>query len=168
MTLSVSKPRAEQSWPFSGLVRDDDRWLSPVNPQIIRDVGPRFVFLKNVRGLIQCGLGEVLGSLADLGFDAEWGVFSAAEIGAPHHRPGVFLLAHSRSKTVWIEYRRRDGKSGKEAAQLTRDRWWSREPGIHRVDDGAPSRVDRLRYLGNNIVPEQAAAAFRELWERIA
>jgi DNA (cytosine-5)-methyltransferase 1 len=41
--------------------------------------------------------------------------------------------------------------------------WWNPEPGICRVDDGVPLRVDRLRGLGNAVVPAQAREAFERL-----
>ena len=41
-------------------------------------------------------LGHVLGPLVELGFDAEWGLFTAAEVGAPHRRERMFILAHAR------------------------------------------------------------------------
>ena len=66
--------------------------------RIIADVGPRFVFVENVPGLLTADDGyafaEVLGDLAALGFDAEWDVFRASDVGAPHRRERVFLLAH--------------------------------------------------------------------------
>lgn len=61
--------------------------------RVIRDVGPRIVFLENVDALVVRGLDVVLGTLAEMGFDAEWGVFSAAETGAPHLRERCFILA---------------------------------------------------------------------------
>ena len=65
-----------------------DRWLWPDIARIIRDVGPDLVFVENVPGLLSSGdgvaFGEVLGDLAELGLDAEWGVFSAAQTGTPH------------------------------------------------------------------------------------
>ena len=78
----------------------DERHLWPEVARIIREVGPSLVFLENVRGHLSLGFGQVLGDLADLGFDAEWGVFSSAEVGAPHRRERVFLLAHTRSQRL--------------------------------------------------------------------
>jgi DNA (cytosine-5)-methyltransferase 1 len=83
--------------PFStaGLQQgvNDERWIWPDIARIIADVQPRYVFLENVTGLIRAGLGHVLTDLADLGFDAEWGVLSAAAVGAPHRRQRVWILA---------------------------------------------------------------------------
>ena len=72
---------------------DDERWIWPNIAGIIADVRPRYVFLENVTGLIRAGLAHVLADLAALGFDAEWGVLSAAAVGAPHRRQRVWILA---------------------------------------------------------------------------
>ena len=72
---------------------DDPRHLWPEVYRIIREVRPRLVFLENVPGHLSMGFGDVLGDLAAAGFNAEWGVFSAAEIGAPHLRKRLFCLA---------------------------------------------------------------------------
>jgi len=61
----------------------------------IRVLRPDLVFVENVPELAAY-LGHVLGPLAELGFDAEWGLFSAAEVGAPHRRERMFILAHAR------------------------------------------------------------------------
>lgn len=61
--------------------------------RIVRAVEPRYVFVENVRALVRRGLGTVLGGLADLGFDAEWEVLSAAAVGACHRRERLWVLA---------------------------------------------------------------------------
>src|SRR3990167_6209787 len=75
----------------------DDRWLWPHIKRIIREVRPRLVFLENVPGLLNVNHGRafasILGDLAELGYDAEWDVFSAKGVGAPHLRKRVFILA---------------------------------------------------------------------------
>lgn len=74
---------------------EDERWIWPDIARVIGEVGPQYVFLENVPGLIRHGLGAVLGSLAEMGFAAEWGCFSAAETGASQKRERVFILANS-------------------------------------------------------------------------
>jgi len=54
---------------------------------------PRFVVVENVQALITRGLQTVLGSLAKIGYDAEWGVLPAARVGTVHRRDRVFLIA---------------------------------------------------------------------------
>jgi DNA (cytosine-5)-methyltransferase 1 len=63
--------------------------------RIIRDVRPRFVFVENSPMLVSRGLGQVLGDLAAMGYDAEWGVLGAADAGAPHKRDRIWILAYS-------------------------------------------------------------------------
>lgn len=62
--------------------------------RVVCRVRPRLVFVENVSTLAARGLGEVLGDLAGLGFDAEWTSVLAADVGAPHRRNRVFILAY--------------------------------------------------------------------------
>lgn len=185
----------------------DDRWLWPEVWRVISEVRPGYVFLENVPGLVRRGLAYVLGDLAEGGFDAAWGVFSAREVGAPHLRKRVFILAaHPDRKSLREEQGgskpRREGETKpghisegwaypnpdrdrclleqvgeildgqREARREDADRlrlWgshWDRpspEPSLRRMDDGLAHRMDRLRCLGNGVVPQQAARAFTEL-----
>jgi DNA (cytosine-5)-methyltransferase 1 len=63
--------------------------------RIIGEVRPRFAFVENSPMLTSRGLGRVLGDLAALGYDARWGVLGADDIGAPHRRKRIWILAHS-------------------------------------------------------------------------
>lgn len=65
--------------------------------RVVREVGPRYVFLENSPMLIHRGLDVVLGTLADMGYDAAWGVISAADCGANHLRKRVWILGYSDS-----------------------------------------------------------------------
>jgi DNA (cytosine-5)-methyltransferase 1 len=66
--------------------------------RIIREVRPGFVFVENVRALLNRGIDRVLADLADLGFDAQWTVLSAKACGATHKRERVFVLAHAEQQ----------------------------------------------------------------------
>lgn len=77
-----------------------DRDARPRTERIVREVGPRYVFVENVAALARRGLDVVLGDLADLGFAAEWDVFSAAEVGAPHLRRRMFILAVANARCL--------------------------------------------------------------------
>lgn len=247
----------------------DHRWIWPDIAGIIRDVGPGLVFLENVPGLVQHGMPDVLGTLADLGYDATWDLFRASDVGAPHKRERWFCLAHpgcrsndqgqpqreprssdaasvgEASEDVGNaaggrcdrdhgrdahERRRQDdsgrrsrmadarverlegivppgaearatvGGSGTELADAESgglgklrgtsrraglaqfphpwpprpdelDRWAGidaeTQPAVRRVADELPARVDRLRCLGNSVVPAQAELAFRTLYRRM-
>lgn len=66
--------------------------------RVIREARPSFVFLENVPAITGRGLDRVLGSLADLGFNAEWCVLSAADCGAPHLRKRWWCLARNTAR----------------------------------------------------------------------
>ena len=208
--------------------------------EIIRIAGvlqPRFLLLENVPALLTRGLPEVLGALAQSGYDAQWRVLSAAEMGAPHLRKRIFIFCtladtdkqnvvqHSRpsghykqgrrgmaTRTETVQQKNRetaserpagcreavadtdgkrkewaksqDGKRGRfgmvsEAAAYTDNTgcskqrrpltdgtqhaatecsgWLSAEPDVGRVAHGISSRMDRLRCLGNAVVPQCVA-----------
>jgi DNA (cytosine-5)-methyltransferase 1 len=62
---------------------------------VVRVVRPQYVFVENSAALTVRGLGRVLGSLAELGLDAAWGVYAAADVGAPHLRRRVWIVGHA-------------------------------------------------------------------------
>jgi len=156
-----------QPFSLAGIRRgsDDPRHLWPHVFRIIREVRPRFVCLENVPGHLSMGFGDVLGDLASEGFNAEWGVFSAASVGAPHLRKRVFILAHSNGQGR--QGRRRPTRQEESEPGGNGVGGWREAPSsVGRLDDGVPHRVDRLRCLGNAVVPAQAALAFRTLIAR--
>jgi site-specific DNA-cytosine methylase len=63
--------------------------------RIIREVRPRYVLVENSPALVARGLGTVLGDLAQMGFDARWGVLGAVHAGAPHRRERIWIVANS-------------------------------------------------------------------------
>lgn len=73
---------------------DDPRHLWPEVLRAVRDLRPRLVLLENVAGHLSLGFGRVLGDLAAAGFNAEWTVFRASDVGAPHRRARLFIAAH--------------------------------------------------------------------------
>ena len=203
--------------------------------RVIGELRPRYALVENVSALLVRGLDAVLGTLATLGYDAEWTCLPAAAVGAPHIRDRVFILAYAQ-RSEWgpcgadgcqVEHaedglqggREEDpgwsGVSGQKMADpntdcrrlhgfeelhgeqrpgidgthrddalrlrddvpdTQRDRlegifagrpetravigsgrdWWATEPDVGRVAYGVPRRVDRLRGLGNAVVPQVA------------
>jgi len=241
--------------PFSAagkrLGEDDPRHLWPYIMRHIESIRPVRCFFENVEGHISLGLREVISDLESLGYKTTWGIFSAREVGAPHQRKRVYILADStvngdrgalravssKDDRVRESEEYREGESvksfdaGEDGAFIMADsnngqrelkdeeiraRWdsavdggkyladteslrvqglrpsgveksdspgqaklslrqsqrtryatWDAEPELGRVVDGCADRVDRIRLLGNSVVPATAAKAWRVLNDRM-
>ncbi len=85
--------------PFSAAGKrggaDDPRHLWPEVARVIGECVPEWVFLENVAGHVTLGLESVLRELWRMGYTPAAGLFSAAEVGAPHQRLRIFILAHT-------------------------------------------------------------------------
>ena len=157
-------------------VQADSRWLWPEFSRIVSEVRPRYVIVENVPGLLTSGgMGDIFISLAQMGYDAEWGCVSAASVGAPHLRKRIFIVAYpsgeqnssisnNESSKPYIfssgEFR---GSSLRSYRKTTN---WLFEPNVGRVAHGIPSRVDRLISLGNAVTPQQAECIGKLITER--
>lgn len=62
--------------------------------RIIGELRPQYVVVENVRALFRRGIQRVLGDLADLGYDAEWRIISAKQVGLNHLRERVWIVAY--------------------------------------------------------------------------
>jgi DNA (cytosine-5)-methyltransferase 1 len=86
--------------PFSAAGRrlgeEDPRHLWPYIRRHIESIRPVRCFFENVEGHISLGLREVISDLESLGYKTTWGIFSAREVGAPHQRKRVYILAYSK------------------------------------------------------------------------
>jgi DNA (cytosine-5)-methyltransferase 1 len=141
--------------------------------RIVGEVRPRFVFVENSPMLTIRGLGRVLGDLASLGYDARWGVLGASNVGAPHRRDRIWIVAHARGICsqnrceqfgVFVsEKKDRKATWNLRRNNFTKQRWWDSEPQLDRVVDGVAHRVDRMRCIGNGQVPAVAATAWEIL-----
>ncbi len=72
---------------------DDPRHLWPYIYEAICTVRPRYTILENVSGHRSKGFDTVLGNLAEGGFDVRWTSIRASDVGAPHRRERVFIIA---------------------------------------------------------------------------
>lgn len=177
--------------------------------EVIRLAGelrPRVIILENVSALLSRGLGEVLGDLATLGYDAEWHCIPASYVGAHHRRDRIWIIAYLQADTQHsdangagshraaidlvggVELRdeqvgfseplghdvadaqrrrlqggdeQRSGAAAIFAPEIRRHRrgrqlgeTWRSEPDVGRVAHGVPDAVDRIRTLGNAVVPQ--------------
>lgn len=158
--------------PFSlagkQLAADDPRNGWPATIDTIRRVKPRFCFLENVPGLLSQRHGYfqvILKDLAESGYHGRWKVISAAEVGAPHKRDRLWILAdakHGRlSESGWPMRKRTDKR-----LPLVSYPWPPRPSAVSTIPaitDGSTDVVDELKSLGNMQVPQCMAAAWRVL-----
>ena len=173
----------------------DERNMWPSFRDVVREVRPRYVFAENVPGLLTWDggsyFGKIVGDLAALGYGVRWTVLGADDVGAPHRRKRLWILAYREDERIgWQQGRPDAAECGK---------WWSTDPAdvpdpdgagqreqrgaessaeelppaeccrgsaqpfVGRVAHGVANRVDRLRAIGNGQVPLVAATAWRLL-----
>jgi DNA (cytosine-5)-methyltransferase 1 len=165
--------------------------------RVICEIRPKYVYVENSPMLIHRGLGVVLGDLANMGFDAEWGVLGASDIGAKHHRKRIWIVArqreifsHTDNKPGWrqqqsksIEKTQRSNLANTDNRKWWGKRWWFRSEAHSkgewdictifnqsepaRMVDGVAARLDRNKAIGNGQVPQVAAVAWELLNERL-
>ena len=139
--------------------------------RIIGEVRPEYVFVENSPLLVGRGLIRVLADLAEMGFDARWGVVGAGHIGGWHLRERCWIVASDPSK-------KRIQGSGEKSLPRERRVPWSQDvrrvedlqgrpgvpdPLIRGIRNGVAAYVDRISTIGNGQVPAVAATAFRLL-----
>jgi Site-specific DNA methylase len=140
------------------------------------DLRPLFVILENVPGLLSAGFGQVLGALAEIGFDAEWRCIPASKAGLPHRRDRLWIVAYPRGsrlsgfvggKSILESAEAALAQYGNEAARA----WRALERDLDglRGSDGISVAMDRRRIkaLGNAIVPQIPEVIGREIMMRI-
>ena len=130
--------------------------------RLISEIRPRFVIVENVSALLGRGLDVVLGDLAEIGYDAEWHCIPVSAIGAPHRRDRIWIVANAEcigsSRQGQHEYAiSPEASSDRQTIKFVDGSFanqWSVEPNVGRVAHGVPNRVDRLKALGNSVVPQ--------------
>jgi DNA (cytosine-5)-methyltransferase 1 len=190
-----------QPWSVAGQQRgaEDDRDLWPVMASLIKKLQPKWVIGENVRGFINepLGLKRSLSDLEGLGYQAVPFIIPACAVNAKHRRDRVWIIAravgYSKGEFGDVFEDERSVKNPKKVgrekaikprgASSSRDKRFARrierpdgqnwlpEPNVGRVAHGVPRRVDRLKALGNAVVPqvvEQIGRAIlgREAYER--
>ena len=143
------------------MAQSDPRWLWPPMADVIAWLRPAWVLIENVPGLLRLGLADVLADLARLGYRTRAGWITACAMGAPHPRKRMLIVAHAESARCGT--RRRDRGNAAAPAGARQDGQgfdgrgrWADEPRVDRVAYGLPDRVDRVRGLGNAVVPQVA------------
>ena len=169
--------------------------------RLIGEIRPRYALIENVPMLTVRGGTRVISDLAEIGYDCEWQIVGADDVGAWHRRKRIWIVAYpSYVRSPQTEQKRKNkiksrrqikirdgiaglcynvpdtgnqrlqrsektGNNGKNRQKLgykfstryNRGReYWAVEPDVGRVAHGIPKRVDRLKGLGNAIVPQVA------------
>ena len=133
--------------------------------RLIREIRPRYVIVENVADLLIRGIERVLGDLAEIGFDAWWGCLRACDLGAPHIRDRVWIVAYPQgseagraaARDCHRQFAAARTYQGAQAGRRASDfggKDWHPEPRICRVDDGIKANVDRVGACGNAVVPQ--------------
>jgi DNA (cytosine-5)-methyltransferase 1 len=140
--------------------------------RVIKEARPTWVLGENVTGIIQMEFDNVLSDLEGIGYATRPFVIPACAVDAKHRRMRVWIIGRNMAD--------RNGQHGKELqrgnqlGKRTREttfgwsdegtgREWLPEPDVGRVAHGIPYRVDRLKGLGNAIVPQVAYEILREI-----
>lgn len=88
----------------------DPRHLWPDVARIVVEVQPGIVFFENVGGHLTLGFESVRNELQGMGYRVTAGLFTAAEVGAPHRRERLFILGVADDTSVRLEPRRTKSK----------------------------------------------------------
>ncbi len=136
------------------------------------ELRPRFIIVENVTNLLggPAGkpggwFGRVLGDLASLGYDAEWHCIPAGNLGAPHERDRVWVVAYPHG--TQCEGGGLSSRIHQEYANARRSSWWEDQSSIHGTDDGVPNRSHRLKAIGNAVVPQIPELIGRAIMEAL-
>ena len=169
--------------PFSSVGKrkgeNDPRHLWPRIREHARAIGVQWIFAENVEGHISLGLSTVISDLEEDGYKTAWGIFSAEEVGAPHQRKRVYILAHT---TSWKSRKSQARHGGESIGGGSEEVRWPSRPGesqhewepprttitrLGGMSNGTTYRNQRLMLLGNGVVPQTAEIAWKTLWRKI-
>lgn len=151
--------------------------------RLVRELQPRAIVLENVAALLTRGLDRVLGTLAEIGYDAQWHCIPAFPFGVPQRRARVFVIASAdgfglekipahKTLCTKTDFAWDDGYS---QSMLSQEFLRAVSPRGSMVSSGRRFRnncrvsngVDRLRCLGNAIVPQVAEVVARMTLEAL-
>lgn len=167
----------------------DERDLWPEYRRVIGEFKPRWVVAENVRGLLSSEDGRffrgILRDFADMGFNVGWCTYPAAWVGAVHRRERMAIVANSNSErpqghisgddrtackgvahsSEWLADRILTSLCGGTLTVHSMGNSKQIKPIITRNDDGFSTALDRLKCLGNAVVPQQFYPIFKAIAE---
>lgn len=133
--------------------------------RIIEELGPRWVVVENVASGAKKWVDQVSSHLGELGYGTLPIPISAADVGAPHLRRRVFIVAYSDKERVRLKQGGRERAcwpypiqpvGPRQEGFASRSQSWETLAHICGAGDGVPDRVERLAALGNAVVPQCA------------
>jgi len=141
--------------------------------RIISEVQPQYALVENSALLVSRGLDVVLADFATMGYDAKWGVFSAADVGAQHRRERIWIVASISAISLAFTNTNKRGSSRKvkkrprrfsRSAILVDEKCWRVDKSLlYGKNHGLANRVDRVGTIGNGQVP----AVVKLAWETL-
>jgi DNA (cytosine-5)-methyltransferase 1 len=149
----------------------------------INEIKPTFVIAENVANFLKVNGGKdartILSELARLGYNAEWRICYASEVGAPHQRARLYIVAYTngirvlKGQTFFSYVRSQNSqitwRTFGTTIQISGSGAWKIEPPILCLDDGLSSKLvkKQLHGYGNAIVPQLAHEIFKSIEESI-
>lgn len=149
---------------------DDDRHLWPEMLRVIQESRPRWVIGENVFGFVNMALDDVQADLEREHYEVRKFVLPAVAVDAKHRRDRIILVAYPNNTGVQgssqqgsdgevgaqpnDQHTERLGRGGVRVSNPRREAEWEPEPNVGRVAHGIPNRVDRLKGLGNAVLPQ--------------
>ena len=154
--------------------KEDDRDLWPEMFRIIKEIKPNWVVGENVANFVNMELDRTLLDLESEGYETTTFVLPACGVDAKHQRYRTFILANANGeRCVYSEFEKHATKRGKstlnniaaDGENEVNGSRWGIEPELGRVVNGIPDRLDRIRGLGNAVVPQQAYMIFKTIMD---
>lgn len=165
--------------------KNDDRYIWPEMFRVIQQTKPTWIICENAFNFVNMELEQTLIDLESEGYETQTFVIPAVGVEAPHRRSRVWVVGHtcccrfSGQHRWWSEQKPTDGcenvaNTNIKGLEGWKEYWkskeelltrkvsgskpaiWKPEPELGRVANGIPNRVDRLKGLGNSIVPQLA------------
>jgi DNA (cytosine-5)-methyltransferase 1 len=154
----------------------DERDLWPEYRRIVSEIKPRWVVAENVPGLLSSEDGRffrgILRDFAEMGFDVGWATISAASVGAVHRRERMAIIAHACGDRLQGRVLASNAEAAERYTPNLSPPILQRatqndmaESAVCGSDVRIPARMDRLKCLGNAVVPQQFYPIFKAIAE---
>ena len=139
----------------------------------IEEVNCKYIVAENSPNLTNKGLETILLDLSEMGFCVEWGCIPASKFGAWHKRERIWIVAYPNSygfQGILQGLREGDKILPKPSGKIvihTLPKSFEQLGDYKRIreSNGVPNQLDRIKSLGNAIVPQVALQIFKAIQE---